>query len=161
MNPNKKVELIKCGCGCSQSLTNYDSKGRLRKFIRGHYSKLHKDTIAKHLVEYSRSNIGKTGLWTKEDIKVRASRYRALRILRKLGITECQAKNEYYCKGKLEAHHIDKDPLNNEISNLNLLCRTHHKLADLRNLKLEELRNFNVEYIISSGIRRYKKKLNI
>jgi hypothetical protein len=33
---NKRSRLIPCGCGCDQTLQEYDPKGRLRQFIAGH-----------------------------------------------------------------------------------------------------------------------------
>ncbi len=39
----------------------------------------------------------------------------------------CQYRDESSCKGSLSLHHIDGNPENNELSNLMLLCRSHHK----------------------------------
>lgn len=139
--PIKNNPLIYCACSCGNQLLEFDNRGRKRRYISGH------------------TNKGKSNTWRiKDKVKIRTSRERALKILIKSGITECQAKNDYYCNGRLEVHHIDKNPFNNEISNLNLLCVSHHRLADNRNLTLEDLRIFSIEYIISSGTRRYKKK---
>jgi hypothetical protein len=132
--------LIYCACGCGQKLQQYDDRGRERRHIK-----------------YHSYNKGKPHpLSMKDKVKLRTSRERALNILKRLGKTKCEISNGY-CLGRLEAHHIDKNPFNNEISNLTLLCNSHHKLADRRNLNLDELRNFNLKYIVSSGTRRYRK----
>ena len=134
---NVSNELIKCKCGCNIEIRKYDKRGREMKYFAGH------------------NRIGKSNTWRiKDKVKIRTSRARAVKILRKVGIIECQVNNKD-CKGILESHHIDKNPFNNDISNLNLLCRTHHRLADLRHLSLEELKNLNLVYIISSNKRRY------
>ncbi len=32
----KKVEVIKCACGCNEDLNKYDNRNRVRRFIKGH-----------------------------------------------------------------------------------------------------------------------------
>lgn len=43
----KKLQrvLIKCECGCGESLENRDSYGRLRKFLNGHNGKKYSDRL--------------------------------------------------------------------------------------------------------------------
>jgi hypothetical protein len=36
METIKREEIIECGCGCGQSFSRYDNKGRVRIFISGH-----------------------------------------------------------------------------------------------------------------------------
>ena len=131
------VEFIYCGCGCKMTRPKYDIQGRIRKYIQRHTEK--KSNNRKQLV------------------KERQLHNRAQRILRNSGILECQAKSNL-CNGILESHHIDKNKSNNKLSNLWLLCRTHHRSADIRNFKTLEDFNIlnNIVFIMSSNKRRYR-----
>ena len=132
-------EEIECACGCKTLIFKYDIRGRERTFAIGHINK------------------GKSNTWRlKDQVKLRTARERAIKILRKAGITLCQVDNKL-CSTKLEAHHIDKNPFNNDLSNLNMLCATHHRFADKRNMNLEQLKKLDIDYIISSGKRRYRR----
>ena len=35
-----KKEIIECACGCGESFNKYDSRGRPRKYINGHFDKI-------------------------------------------------------------------------------------------------------------------------
>jgi len=127
----------KCKCGCGKLIEEFDKRGRIKFYAVGHINK------------------GKSNTWKiKEQVKVRTSRERAMKKLREAGITKCQVNNKL-CSVQLETHHIDKNPFNNELSNLLLLCGTHHNFADKRDLSLQELKELHPTYIISSDKRRY------
>jgi phosphomannomutase len=54
------------------------------------------------------------------------SREKAKNIVNKLGwIRKCTVE-DVQCNGRIELHHIDENPLNNNINNLIYLCRKHH-----------------------------------
>lgn len=139
MSTKKIRELVPCACGlCDEIIYNYDKWGNETKYKHGH----------KLII-----NI----LTTNKPVKKRTSRERALKILiRILKRTKCEAESEL-CNGKLQAHHIDKNPFNNNIDNLALLCDTHHAFADIRGLSVEQLKNLKLKYYISSNKRRYYK----
>jgi len=44
---------------------------------------------------------------------------------------------------KVEIHHIDGNPLNNERNNIRILCRKHHMDLDGRNTRRDKLGRFN------------------
>jgi hypothetical protein len=57
--------------------------------------------------------------------KKKYSRQKALRLVKKLNWEmKCSVCGDN--KNKIDVHHIDKNPFNNEISNLTLLCRFCH-----------------------------------
>lgn len=136
-----KPELILCSCGiCGEFILSHDRWGNERKYKVGHDSRMNPLTDTRI-------------------VKERTIRRRAKRILTEvLGKDKCEVDNGL-CHGKLQAHHIDKNPYNNSIDNLLLLCDTHHNFADNRNLSLDELKNLNLTFNISSNKRRYKKSL--
>ena len=35
-----RVEIIECACGCGEKFNKYDSRGRERKYIKGHFNKI-------------------------------------------------------------------------------------------------------------------------
>lgn len=126
----------KCECGCGELIHDRNKNGPIR-YKHGHNHK------------------GKCNYWSmKDNIKTRQSRNRAMKILTALGINKCQIKN-HDCKGKLESHHIDKNPFNNDINNLVLLCQSHHELTHKRNISIEELKNLKLEYYEDKWCRRY------
>lgn len=131
--------LIECGCKacCHEPITIRNRFGQIKKQKIGHGNKI--DLLNPH-----------------RPVKKRTSRERAKFILINIfNKTKCEVDN-YLCNGRLEPHHIDKNPFNNSINNLLLLCDTHHNFADNRNLSLNELKNLKLDYYISSGKRRYK-----
>lgn len=130
--------MKECECGCKRLISDLRVDNKPKRFLRGHQNK------------------GKSNTWKMKDkVKLRTSRERALKILRKNNINQCQVDNEL-CNGILESHHIDKNPFNNKIINLMMLCRTHHRFADNRNMSLDELKQFKPTYMISSNKRRYQ-----
>ncbi len=46
-------------------------------------------------------------------------------IIRRRG-DRCESKAKTPCKGKLEVHHVDRDPHNNDAANLKVYCEAHH-----------------------------------
>lgn len=69
------------------------------------------------------------GMWT-EKPTMRTSNSRARKILIALGRLSNCGVNSNGCTKALHAHHIDKNPFNNDPNNLMCLCAFHHKLAD-------------------------------
>lgn len=62
------------------------------------------------------------GVWKVKNPKWMASHHRARRVLKKIGICEvCEKKHE-----KTDIHHIDNDWQNNDITNLQEICRGCH-----------------------------------
>lgn len=142
-----------CACGkYDELISETDSYGRPYNFKRGHNSYGAKYMLGKKLSEEHKHNLskslqGRSNPWTmKETVKERASRVRAANILKTESRYDKCVIADSNCLGKLEAHHIDKNPFNNESKNLTCLCRSHHKLADLRNLSIEELKNLELIY---------------
>jgi hypothetical protein len=134
--------MNKCECGCGQQTPIYKChapkrgyvKGQPSRFIRGHHK-------------------GNKGNY-KENPRERAFHERALAIIKG---KPC-AINDEHCKGKIDAHHIDKNIENNDPKNVVPVCRSHHRLMDKRNLTVKQLKNNPPEYRVDpAGKRRYKK----
>lgn len=129
----------RCECGyCDTLIPIFDGRNIPRRYKRGHNRTINLLTDTRLLNK-------------------RTTRKRAKLILtRLLKKTGCDAKSGF-CNGQLEAHHIDKNPFNNNPENLLLLCGTHHTFADNRNLTLEELKSLKLKFYVSSdGRRRYQ-----
>lgn len=77
----------------------------------------------------------------------------AMSVLKKHGIDSCQI-----CKKRidLEAHHKDRNRKNNNISNLMLLCISHHKKEHYRSGDWDNIKNKARE-----NIKRYNQKHQI
>lgn len=137
MKTNKIRQLVPCACGlCDEMIYNYDKHWIARRYKNGHASRVDPTILTR-------------------PVKERTSRQRAKDILMKsLKKTKCETESEL-CNGRLEAHHIDKNPFNNNLDNLILLCATHHNFADIKNLSREQLKNLKLKYYISSNKRRY------
>lgn len=67
--------------------------------------------------------------------------------------TECALTKIGGCGGRLEVHHIDENPWNNEQGNLMKLCRCHHLLIHKGRIDLSH--PVMPGFFISSGKRRY------
>ncbi len=67
---------------------------------------------------------------------------------------ECSVAHIGHCKGRIEIHHIDGDPFNNDTDNLTSLCISHHGLVHRGKINLDapEMPPF----YISGGKRRYR-----
>jgi len=142
------ILLRHCACGhCDELISETDRYGRPHIFKHGHNGFGKKYMLGRKFSEEHKRNLsralsGKSHPWTtKEIVKVRTSRQRAVNILKKEGRYNKCVIADLNCLGKFDVHHIDKNPFNNESKNLACLCKSHHKLADLRNLSIEELKN--------------------
>lgn len=69
---------------------------------------------------------------------------------------KCSLFHEVDCKGSIQIHHIDKNPLNNSKENLIAVCVAHHRFLESGKITIENpvLPEF---YIDGSGKRRYSK----
>jgi len=71
--------------------------------------------------------------------------------------SRCELERIGGCRGTIEVHHKDKDPGNNERTNLMVVCRAHHKMLD--NGRLDPDRPVMPKfYVGSDGKRRYEKR---
>jgi len=60
--------MIQCKCGCGNTLTPFDSKGRPRQYLRGHYNKGRPKTL-EHRRKLSESKIGeKNPMWVGDKV---------------------------------------------------------------------------------------------
>lgn len=83
----------------------------------------------RHLWYIANANIVKTAQLTGHRNQMR-SRHQAKKIVKKLGwIRKCVECGQ---TDKINLHHIDGNPLNNDINNLVYLCRKHHMEAHVR-----------------------------
>lgn len=130
------MRQIECACGCGRKIPSEDSRGRPRKFARGHVNK------------------GRSNWWlVKDEVKKRTSHERAVKL--KHGVEECELTHIGGCKGDLTVAHLDGDHFNNSEGNLKKLCRSHHWLMDRGRIDLSDsvMPAFRED---SSGKRRYQ-----
>jgi len=126
--------MTACECGCGTEI-GPDDRGRLRRYVHGH------------------NHRGKSNTWSvKEVIRPRTSHIRAVKS--KKDKTECEWLHIGDCMGDLQVAHVNGDEMDNDPSNLLLLCRSHHNLLD--NGRIDPaapvMPSFRVD---SSGKRRY------
>ncbi len=132
-----------CGCGCKTMIPHMVKYGNgsiyIRKFAPTH-------------------QLDRSSYWNiKPQVKSRTSRERAMKILRKAGRTVCEINNDDCSHKKLESHHIDENPFNNDITNLVPLCIIHHKIIERRKLSIVELKGLKLDYYITKkGERRLR-----
>lgn len=95
-------------------------------------------------------------------ISERGSRKRAVKILKAVGRYSICEVNDHNCKGRANVHHIDKNPLNNNINNLLCLCLAHHHIADKYSLNIFQLKNISMTIVCETCgkvIRRIPDKI--
>lgn len=102
--------LIDCACGCGTQLTSRDSKGRPRRFLRGHYTRTNNPSKPKERVQWRRSH--------------------EIAVLRKQSQVTCEWEHIGHCKGPLQVAHVNGDEFDNDLANLKKLCAGHHHLLD-------------------------------
>lgn len=135
------METKKCECGCGIDVVskyrNGPLKGQFRRFVFKHQSR------------------GRANEWSRrpESQNTRTGRWRA-RLSKE--INQCEIECIGGCKGRIEVHHKDKNPLNNVPSNLMSVCKAHHGLLDGGKIDWRNpvMPSF---YVDGSGKRRYAK----
>lgn len=126
---------VACACGCGTMIEHRDSRGRARRYKRGHVNK------------------GRAA-WRnmRPQVTARTSHERAVKL--KTRVAVCEYADLGGCKGVLDVAHLDGDEFNNTRANLKKLCRAHHRLVD--NGKIDpvdpKMPGF---YVDGSGKRRY------
>ena len=79
-------------------------------------------------------------LWKGDQAKKNSGHKRAHR---KFDLTNAVCRIGVGCSKRLERHHIDGNPLNNEPENIDILCTRHHQEIDGRRAKLiEQVKHF-------------------
>lgn len=123
---------MKCACGCEEEFEPFDSRGRPRRFIKGHFKG------------------ARTGKFKIDSESTRTGRSRA----RKMTDTSTCCLNKIGgCGGRVEVHHRDRDPLNNAPDNRFPLCTSHHRLVEIGRIDLDN--PIMPEFVIKGGKRRY------
>lgn len=123
-----------CECKCGQPVNSG------RRFIFAHNLRLRMETPGE----------------PKPESVIRETHAEAQRLMEH--VTECQLQHIGGCKGPLDTAHVDGDEFNNVRENLRKLCRSHHRLLDLKVITLdtERMPAFRV-YLsgVKKGVRRY------
>ena len=135
------VKLCECGCGKPAPIaTKHDPKmgyvkGKPRRFVHGHHARA---ALSGRIVNQNPTD-------------PRTTRYRAQQMFRG---TPCELEHISGCRGRVQVHHIDKDPFNNAPENLVPLCVGHHRLVENERIDLDNpiMPDF---YTSPSGTRRY------
>lgn len=128
-----------CQCGCNQEIEAKD-KGAIPKYLPGHgpaticacgcngvviqkYNKYTALFLPGHAAR------GRVPIWSiKPDSEnARTAREQSRKLI---DTSKCQMEYIGGCKGKIETHHVDKNPLNRDLNNLMAVCASHHKLLD-------------------------------
>ena len=110
------------------------SDGKPRTFVFGH------------------GNKGKSNTWKArpDSINKRTGRYRA-RLLH--DCSKCELAHIGGCSGRVEIHHKDDCPMNNEEGNVIALCTSHHRL--IHNGRIDLQQPVMPPFVIRGGKRRY------
>src|SRR5260370_24754103 len=126
------VNLCKCGCGQTTSIPQWNDrhnggvKGVSLRLVKGHNLRLVS-------FRFSQGFTANNSNWKGTKAKRGSGRDRARNWFKNL--PACQVCGN----PKSERHHRDDNPLNNEASNIQILCRRCHMQADGRALKLANL----------------------
>lgn len=125
-----------CECGCGTVIPAVDSNGRPTRFAVGHWNK------------------GKANYWLFEPDSKNPSTGHAM-ARRLYPADRCAIDRIGGCSGPVGRHHRDKDPSNNEPSNVVPLCASHHGLVERGriNLAAPVMPEF---YVSRCGKRRYE-----
>jgi hypothetical protein len=131
------MDGIPCKCGCGEIVTTKRPDGTFREWKHGHNSR-------------SRANE-----WSKkpDSTNARTGRWRARQVV---DLGSCVIAHTGQCKGRIEAHHLDKNPVNNEPGNVVPACKTHHSFLDRGAITLDNPR-IPEFWVDGYGKRRYKK----
>lgn len=139
--PNYAKEPIvegTCACGCGTPLVQMYNNYKI-KYIKEHRGRGQPRDYCKK----PDSNKKFTGYWrAKNVIPIR---------------NKCSFDFTFQCKGPIQIHHVDKNPMNNDISNLLVVCNSHHRMIHNKRITIENpyMPEF---YTDKSGKRRYKKQ---
>jgi len=112
-----------CACGCGVEICTIDSRGRSKRFIKGHWAK----TKEGKEILLSAERKSTKGKWRKESNHCRTCRYRARTTT---DHSVCAWEKIGCCAGMIDVVHVDGDFTNNSEENKLSLCRTHHRLLD-------------------------------
>lgn len=136
----QKNYRILCACGCGKKRWKFDKYGIERFFISvKHYRHSNQNKIKPGPFPKGEKHWS----WKGSNILKISGRKRARKILRAVNrYSICELNNENCSKGRLEAHHIDRNPLNNSLNNLACLCISHHRIADRYSSNISQLREF-------------------
>jgi len=133
MEEKMGVKLCECGCGRLAPIAKFSwkrrgwVKGCGMRFIKGHaWEGRHHTEEAKEKIRAGMLGVG----WKGDAIKIDSGRTRAQRQYQ-LGKCELCESNA------MDRHHKDGNTINNELTNIQRLCRKHHILLDgrMKNLK--------------------------
>lgn len=119
----RAMTVIRCACGCGESLTTPDSKNRPRRFIRGHWTR----TAEGQTVLMGASRPSLRGRWRKDSTHWRTGRYRARTTT---DHSVCGWLHIGGCYGAVDVAHVNGDYTDNAPGNRLPLCRCHHRLLD-------------------------------
>lgn len=125
-----------CKCGCGQMVTSLRRDGTVREFIHGHNSRLRKNEWSNK----PESDNKRTGRW---------------RARKAIDTSHCALEHTGECHGRIEVHHLDKNPLNNKTDNVIAVCKTHHAFLDNGKITIDEPK-IPEYWIDGAGKRRYK-----
>jgi hypothetical protein len=129
--------LVPCACGCGTLMDPVGSRGRPKRFL----SSAH---VSRAVAKARKNKFDPTSTnW-------RTGRERARKIC-----TDrlCEIDRIGNCSGRIEIHHKDGNPMNNEPSNLIALCTSHHRLVEQGRIDLAN--PVMPPFVIRGGIRRY------
>lgn len=128
-----------CGCGCGQQVIA-KGKGPIPKWLPGHTPAtlcecgcggeiVQKRTrkLARFLPGHTKRKLTTPRLPDLTSGNTRTAREQSRKLIDN---SRCQMEHIGGCRGRIETHHKDKNPLNRELSNLMAVCRSHHRLLD-------------------------------
>lgn len=124
-----------CECGCGEKIIQKRTR-RFSRFLPGH--------VHNKVYPYWVARPDSTNLRTAREQSRKST-----------DVGYCKMNHIGGCKGFIEVHHIDGNPLNRDASNLIPVCRAHHRLIENKTITLDS-KEMPDWYDDSSGKRRYR-----
>lgn len=115
MIKNHKFEEVVCICGCGIPFNKYDSKNRVRIYIRGHNPQDYTNAARNRKISEKLKGNANSFIYG----SVSYGRY-TIRRAREAKCNVCSTKEN------IHIHHKDKNRRNNTLGNLQFLCQKHH-----------------------------------
>lgn len=154
-----------CKCGCGQKIIAKD-KGPIPEWLPvhgpiticecgcgGEIRQIRSRRFARFLPGHTKGRPGmKRGRRPKLDSQsTRTARGQSRKLI---DTSRCQMEHIGGCRGRIEVHHIDGNPLNRDLSNLMSVCRAHHGLLGSGTIAVDST-EMPEWYEGSDGKRRY------
>ena len=162
---DKRVEIIKCGCGCGQTLNKYDGEYRTRTVINGHNNRKYEDPTEHKRAWYHRNKEEIQPHLTSLKKKYRNEKKIAMIKLRNSECLSCGLEFNGNNASVFDFHHVDStkkkfnlnaksaqnksfEKMLNELEKCVMLCSNCHRLhhhTELIQINKEILNEYKID----------------